>query len=91
MTQDAKSVGDIVCLNSGGHLMTVISIEDNFLTCTWSVKGDVKSKSFPAAALKKSDDPPITDEFLKQLSVEDQRALAEALEALSAGQETERR
>ena len=45
-------VGDVVAFKSGGHLMTVIFINDNFLTCAWSVRDDDKSKSFPAEALK---------------------------------------
>jgi uncharacterized protein YodC (DUF2158 family) len=51
-------VGDVVCYNSGGHLMTVISIDENSVTCVWSVKGDAKSKSYPAEALKKAAPPP---------------------------------
>lgn len=49
-------VGDTVCLNSGGHLMTVVAISDS-VTCEWSVKGDIKSKAFPDAALKKAEEP----------------------------------
>jgi uncharacterized protein YodC (DUF2158 family) len=49
--------GDIVAFKSGGHLMTVIFIDENFLTCTWSVRGDDKSKSFPTDALKKGTEP----------------------------------
>jgi len=30
---------------------------EDFVTCAWSLKGDVKSKTFPAAALKKADEP----------------------------------
>ena len=45
-------VGDVVSLKSGGHLMTVASINEGSVTCDWSVSGDVKSKSFPAAELK---------------------------------------
>ena len=47
-------VGDTVKLNSDGHLMTVVSIAEDSITCDWSVRGDVKSKSFPVAALKKA-------------------------------------
>lgn len=47
-------VGDTVKLNSDGHLMTVVSVAEDSITCDWSVRGDVKSKSFPAAALKKA-------------------------------------
>jgi uncharacterized protein YodC (DUF2158 family) len=47
-------VGDTVRLNSGGLLMTVVSLDGDSLTCPWSVKDNVKSKTFPAAALKKA-------------------------------------
>jgi uncharacterized protein YodC (DUF2158 family) len=47
-------VGDTVKLNSDGHLMTVVSVAEDSITCDWSVRGDVKSKSFPAVALKKA-------------------------------------
>jgi hypothetical protein len=40
-------------------------------------------------ALKKADAPLTTEQFLKQLSVEDQHVLADVLEALSAESETE--
>jgi uncharacterized protein YodC (DUF2158 family) len=50
-------VGDVVAFKSGGHLMTVIFIDENFLTCAWSVRGDDKSKSFPAETLKKGAKP----------------------------------
>jgi uncharacterized protein YodC (DUF2158 family) len=50
-------VGDTVSLNSGGHVMTVASVDGDSVTCDWSVKGDVKSKSFAAAELKKAEAP----------------------------------
>jgi hypothetical protein len=37
--------------------MTVVSIDKDAVTCDWSVKGDIKSKSFPAAALEKAAEP----------------------------------
>jgi uncharacterized protein YodC (DUF2158 family) len=60
-------VGDTVSLNSGGHLMTIASIGGDSVTCDWAVKGDVKSKSFAAAELKKADGTPpsITVRFVK--------------------------
>lgn len=66
----AFSVGDVVSLKSGGHLMTVASIEEDSVTCDWSVRGDVKSKSFPAAELKKgtAPEPPLTLEQLVLVS-----------------------
>jgi uncharacterized protein YodC (DUF2158 family) len=50
-------VGDVVSLKSGGHLMTVASIDQGSVTCDWSVRGDIKSKSFPAAELKQAAAP----------------------------------
>jgi uncharacterized protein YodC (DUF2158 family) len=56
-------VGDTVKLNSDGHLMTVVSVSEDSITCAWSVRNDVKSKSFPVAALKKAQaQPPQTAE-----------------------------
>lgn len=83
----AFEIGDTVTLKSGGHLMTIISIDRKSTTCAWSVKGDIKSKSFPSAALKKADASPPIEQLLEQLSVDDQRALAEALEAHAAESE----
>lgn len=58
-------IGDTVTLTSGGHLMTVISIDpEDVITCTWSVRGDVKSKGFPVAALIKADKPQTLEELL---------------------------
>jgi uncharacterized protein YodC (DUF2158 family) len=51
-------VGDTVKLNSDGHLMTVVSVAEDSITCAWSVRDDVKSKSFPVAALKKAQAQP---------------------------------
>jgi uncharacterized protein YodC (DUF2158 family) len=50
-------IGDTVTLKSAGHLMTIVSIERKCVTCAWSVKGDIKSNSFPADALIKADKP----------------------------------
>ena len=47
-------VGDTVKLNSDSHLMTVVSVAEDSITCNWSVRGDIKSKSFPVAALKRA-------------------------------------
>lgn len=54
-------VGDTVKLKSDGHLMTVVSVAEDSITCDWSVRGDVKSKSFPVTALKKA----VSDEEAK--------------------------
>ena len=51
-------IGETVCLNSGGDLMTVTSVDQNSVTCTWFVKGALKSHNFPVKALKKSDGTP---------------------------------
>jgi uncharacterized protein YodC (DUF2158 family) len=50
-------VGDVVRLKSGGHLMTVASIDEGSVTCDWSVRDDIKSKTFRAAELETADPP----------------------------------
>jgi uncharacterized protein YodC (DUF2158 family) len=70
MSEDtALKVGDTVRLNSRGDLMTVLSLDEGSATCAWFVKGVVRSKSFPAKALKKSDEipQPITLNFGRKL------------------------
>ena len=65
MTKQSFEIGDTVTLTSGGHLMTVISIDpEDVITCAWSLRGDVKSKSFPLAALIKGDKPQTYEELL---------------------------
>jgi uncharacterized protein YodC (DUF2158 family) len=59
-------IGDIVTLSSGGHLMTVVSIDQEDVTCAWSVKDDVKSKSFPSDALTKAEKPATLEELLSE-------------------------
>jgi uncharacterized protein YodC (DUF2158 family) len=62
MEQSFK-IGDTVTLTSGGHLMTVISIDpEDVIMCAWSVREDVKSKGFPRAALIKADKPKTLEE-----------------------------
>jgi uncharacterized protein YodC (DUF2158 family) len=77
-------VGDTVTLRSGGHLMTVAAIDDEgSVTCDWSVRGDVKSKSFPAAELQKASLPgakPTTD--VSRLTQEQRNQLRELLRAM---------
>ena len=64
-------VGETVKLKSDGHLMTVVSVAEDSITCDWSVRGDVKSKSFPVAALKKavSDGPDGGANLLEQITM----------------------
>jgi uncharacterized protein YodC (DUF2158 family) len=64
------TVGDVVRLKSGGHLMTVAAIDEGSVTCDWSVRGDIKSKSFPAAALEEAAPPPSLEAMLGKLERE---------------------
>jgi uncharacterized protein YodC (DUF2158 family) len=65
MTKQSFKIGDTVTLTSGGHLMTVISVDsEDVITCAWSVKEDLKSKGFPRAALIKADKPKTLEEYL---------------------------
>jgi uncharacterized protein YodC (DUF2158 family) len=57
-------IGDTVALKSGGHVMTVISIDQDVITCAWSVKDGVKSKGFPHAALNRAERPQTLEELL---------------------------
>ncbi|WGR99626.1 YodC family protein [Bradyrhizobium sp. ISRA443] len=59
-------IGDTVSLRSGGHIMTVISIDQDGITCAWSVRDDVKSKSLPRAALIKASKPQTLEELLSE-------------------------
>jgi uncharacterized protein YodC (DUF2158 family) len=68
MSQEEQfAVGETVSLNSGGHLMTVLSIDEESVTCVWSVRGDIKTKSFPARVLKKAKEERTLEEMLKEL------------------------
>jgi uncharacterized protein YodC (DUF2158 family) len=58
-------VGDVVCFNSGGHPMTIISLAENSATCVWSVRGDAKSKSYPVEALKHATTPLSLEELVE--------------------------
>jgi uncharacterized protein YodC (DUF2158 family) len=60
-------VGDVVRVKSGGNLMTVVSIDQGSVTCDWSVRGDIKSKSFPSAALEEAAPPPSLEAMLGKL------------------------
>ena len=58
MSEDVVfKIGDTVTLKSGGHLMTIASINGELVTCDWSVRGDIKSKSLSSAQLLKADLP----------------------------------
>lgn len=51
-------IGNTVMLNSGGHPMTVMSIDPKGVaTCAWSVKDDIKTRDFPCAALTRASKP----------------------------------
>jgi uncharacterized protein YodC (DUF2158 family) len=70
MSEDiAIKVWDVVCLKSGGTLMTVTSMDGDAATCEWSVRGVAKSHVYPVKALKKSDEKPqkITIDFGRNL------------------------
>ncbi len=71
MCEDAVfKLGDVVRVKSGGHLMTVVSIDQGSVTCDWSVRGDIKSKSFPAAALEEAAPLPSLEAILGELERE---------------------
>jgi uncharacterized protein YodC (DUF2158 family) len=61
-------VGDVVSLKRGGHLMTVASIDESSVTCDWSVRGDVKSKSFPSEELKQATEPLTLEQLVLEAS-----------------------
>jgi uncharacterized protein YodC (DUF2158 family) len=69
MTDDptAFKVGDVVRLKSLGHVMTVASIDESSVTCDWSLRGDIKSKSFAAAELEKADPPPTLGQIFQRV------------------------
>jgi uncharacterized protein YodC (DUF2158 family) len=68
MSQEKQfSVGETVSLNSGGHLMTVLSIDEETVTCEWSVRGDIKTKSFPARVLKTAKEPLSLEQMLEKV------------------------
>lgn len=55
---DTIKVGDVVMLKSGGHFMTVVSIDaKDAITCAWSIKDDIKSRAFPLAGLARAEIP----------------------------------
>lgn len=46
-------IGEIVCLNSGGHHMTVAEIGEGAVLCIWMAPdGDCKKGLFPACVLR---------------------------------------
>ncbi len=48
-------IGDTVQLKSGGPIMTVEHIdEDNYASCVWFEKSDLKRNAFAAAVLSKA-------------------------------------
>ncbi len=64
----AFKAGEIVKLNSDGPLMTILSIGRNGVKCAWSVKGDIKEKSFPAVALTKADKPDVLEKLISSVA-----------------------
>jgi uncharacterized protein YodC (DUF2158 family) len=60
--------GETVKLNSDGPLMTILSIDRNGVKCAWSMKGDIKEKSFPAVALTKADRPAALKKLLSAIA-----------------------
>jgi len=59
-------IGDTAMLRSGGHLMTVVSVDGNDVTCAWSVRDDVKTKLFPSDALIKGEKPQTIEGLLRE-------------------------
>ncbi|WP_431288882.1 YodC family protein [Roseateles chitinivorans] len=47
------TAGDVVMLKSVGPKMTVLWIDGGDAHCAWFVDGEVKTSSFPTAALQK--------------------------------------
>ena len=58
MTEELK-IGDIVRLNSGSPTMTIVAINEAELMgmknikCSWFIKGESKSDTFPSNCLEK--------------------------------------
>ncbi len=63
--------GEVVKLNSDGPLMTVLSIDGDEVKCAWAVKGDIKEKSFPAAALTKAVRPAVLEKLISSIKQEE--------------------
>lgn len=61
-------IGETVKLNSGGPLMTILSIDRNGVKCAWSVKSDIKEKCFPSVALTKADRPADLEKVLSAIA-----------------------
>ena len=57
-------IGDTVTLKSGGHLMAVLAVGRDGVTCAWSVKGDLKTRTTPAAALVKAAKPATLEQLV---------------------------
>jgi len=66
--KSAFKAGETVKLNSGGPLMTILSIDGNDVKCAWSVKSDIKEKRFPAIALTKADTPEALEKLLSAIA-----------------------
>jgi hypothetical protein len=53
--------------------MTVLSIDEETITCVWSERGGIKTESFPARVLKKAEEPRTVEQMLKALWAEHEK------------------
>jgi uncharacterized protein YodC (DUF2158 family) len=52
MVEPTMQPGSLVLLKSGGPLMTVQSVDQSGVTCTWFDKNNLKTMKFPAVTLE---------------------------------------
>jgi uncharacterized protein YodC (DUF2158 family) len=49
--------GDVVTLKSGGHLLTVVEVNEDSVACMWmGGEGDLFRETLPLAVLERADD-----------------------------------